>query len=255
MLLFLSIHLAWWLIYGVVHFGIKIKHDTKKLTLDTKNRIVSIIHACIVFVLSVYDVLSSNSDKCGDTNSEMENVIFTISSAYFLYDFLACLLLGISDFEMVFHHIFCIMGYWSSLAYNNSSKELIKAIIVTEITCPMMHLRIILKNFGLRHTKLYDLCDNLFYVQYMFARLVYGTMVTWFTVSCSNNLMFVKIGGAMIWLQSVLFSSKMFSILKSKLREYKERKAKNVELFWFRANKKVEELEYFKKKKENSAAL
>ncbi len=79
-------------------------------------------------------------------------------------------------------------------------------------------------------------------------------MVTYFTVFCWNNLWLVKIAGSIVWIQSVLFSKRMIKIFLHRYKEYKERKAKGIELFWLSENKQIEELEYYKLEKTKKKA-
>lgn len=245
--LFIKCHICWWVLYGIVHFFIPVRLQRKKDIYDTKTRIISIVHASLVFWLSLYDVMFNQSNKCGQTNSSFQNHLMIISASYFLYDLVACILLGCSDNEMVIHHFFCMLGYFTGLAYQNSANEMLRALIVTEVTCPIMHLRMILKNYNLKHTKLHVLLDFVYMFVYLIARCVYGTKVVIFTVVCWDNLILVKLAGIFIWAQSILFSKRMVHLLRHRYREFSERKRNNIGLFWFSHNKKVEDLDYYKK--------
>jgi hypothetical protein len=247
-------HLCWWLLYAFVHFCIKVNHKTLKDVNDTKTRIISIAHASLIFWASTYDVIFNQVDKCGQPNTKFQTTFMIISCTYFLYDLIACILLGVSDAEMVYHHLMCILGYYTGISYNNSANEMLRALVVSEITCPIMHLRMILKNYGLKHTKMHNLLDIVYMFLYIVARLGYGSTVVYFTVFCRNNLILVKIAGAFVWIQSVRFAIRMVKILKDKYKEYKERSQKGVELFWLNHNKKVEELNYYKKIHERLSA-
>ena len=246
--LFIIGTISWWMLYSFIHLFVKINHKNLKDQYDTKNRIFSIIHGLYCIYVSTFDIFFNKPDKCGYTNSKFQNDLMLISCSYFLYDVISCLLLGISCLPMLFHHIFCIAGYYTSLLYNNSSTEIIRALFVAEITNPIMHLREILKNFGLFKTKLYLTFDLIYMVKYIFSRLGYGSFVIFFTVFCNGNLIIVKISGAFVWLQSVYFAFRMIKIFKFRKKEYKERKVKGIQMWWFDHNKKIDEMEIYKKK-------
>ena len=241
-------HIIWWLLYFFVDRVWKIEGKLKTIH-DSKTRIISIIHASIIFWAALYDLLFFQSDKCGDTNSHFQNVFMMISFAYFLYDLINCILLDVSCLEMVVHHIFCMSGYYVGIAFNNSANEMMRALVVAEVTNPIMHIRMILKNFKLKHSKSYLLLEVVYIILYLIARMIYGARVIYFTVFCKDNLWIVKIAGALVWLQSVLFSKRMIHIILHKYKEYKERCKKGVFLFWFSFNKQIEELDYYKLEK------
>jgi hypothetical protein len=246
-------HIGWWLVYGVIHFFTHPKLKSQKLILDTKNRYVSIIHAVLIFWLSIFDTLYYQKDECGQTNTEFQNYILLTTFSYFLYDLIACIILNISDKEMVLHHISCIVGSYMGVSYNNSANEMIRALVVTEISCPIMHLRMILKNYDLKHTMIHLVLDYTYMILYLIARMIYGSKNAYFTLFCLDNLLLVKITGGFIWIQSVIFSKRMVSLLKHKYLEGKERKQKGIELYWFSVNKKIEELEYYKRSLKKAA--
>ena len=246
--LFMLSFSLWWVVYSFVHFFVKINNKTLLKILDTKNRIVSIIHGSYCIFASFIDIFINKTDKCGYENSDFQNTFMLISCSYFLYDMIACIVLKISNLPMFFHHMSCIFGMYTSVYYNSSATEIIRAILVAEVTNPIMHLREIFKNYDLGKTKFYLLLDLIFMGLYIISRLVFGLPVIMLTVFCEGNLILVKITGAFIWLQSVFFTYKMISILKFRYAEYKERSEKNIQLWWFEHNKQIDDMEVYKKK-------
>lgn len=241
--LFLQYFFSWILFYLFIHF-LPFNCESKKKTLDTKNRIVSIFHATIVFILGLYDYLFEES-KCGELNSNFQTKILIFSCSYFLYDMIACVILGISDFNMIFHHIIVVISEYSGVLYSLSGREMISAIISAEISNPIMHLRTILDNFGLKHTKLYLLLESYYFLSYTLARLLFGTYVTYYLCLCETNLLIVQISGVLIILQSVKYSYNMISITKKRFRELNERKNAGVSLYWLSTNEEVKKLDYY----------
>ncbi len=245
--LILYSNIIWWIIYGFIHFFIHINHKTKKEIYDTKTRIVSIIHALFITILSFIDFFSYQTSKCGQSNNNLQNFILCTSLGYFLYDTIACVLLDVSDIEMVFHHCSVMFGYYSGISFNHSAAEMIRGLLVADVSNPMMHSRQIIRNYGLKHTKIYFYMDVIYMFIYIIARSIFGAIACYFTVFCKSNLFIVKIAGFSVWAQSVLFMKRMLKNLLHRYREYSERKEKNIDYFWFYHNKKVEELEYYKK--------
>lgn len=246
--------LCWWSMYGIIHFFVNIQHKTQKEIYDTKSRIISIVHASLLFLFAVIDILFFQANKCGQQNSRNQNLVLIISAGYFIYDLFNCILLGVSDKEMELHHSFVILGLYMGVAFDNSANEMLRAILVAEVTNPIMHIRMILRNYELKNSFIYLVLEIVYIIIYIIARMVYGTRVVFFTVFCWDNLLLVKVAGSGVWIQSVIFAKRMVRILRHRYKEYRERKKKNVELYWFSNNKKIEEMDYYinslRKKKE-----
>jgi len=148
---------------------------------------------------------------------------------------------------MVLHHVSVMLGYYSGISFNHSASEMLRGLLVADVSNPIMHTRLIVRNFGLKHTKLYLYMDVVYMIIYVVARSAFGAMATYWTVFCKGNLFIVKISAFIVWGQSVLFMKRMLQNLFHRYLDYCERKAKGVDYFWFEFNKKVEELEYYKK--------
>lgn len=81
-----------------------------------------------------------------------------ISLSYFVYDTVACIYYKLIDRSMLLHHIVCITALALCLMGFKGSFYLIVGLSVAEISNFPMHLRTILRNIGLKYTKLYQLC-------------------------------------------------------------------------------------------------
>lgn len=240
-------HLAWWALYLFIHFFINIKHKSPKETYDSKTRIVSIIHATYASLLGFADFFLYQTSICGQYNNELQNFIITTSMSYFIYDTIICLILNVSDVEMVFHHTFVTIAYYCGICFNHSAAEMLRGLLVADVSNPIMHLRLIIRNYGLKHTKLYLYCDLIYMVIYVVARSFFGFMACSWTVFCKGNLFIVKISAMFVWGQSVIFIRRMFKNFVNRYKDYLERRSKNIEYYWFEFNKKVEDLDYYKK--------
>lgn len=247
-IMFLSFLCCWILFYCFIHV-LPIKNSTNKTTLDTKNRIVSIVHATLMFVLCIYDYLYNQTNECGLENTEFQNKLLLISCSYFTYDLIACLYFNISDSAMFFHHSIVIVSEYSGILYSSSATTMIRAMISAEISNPVMHLRSITGNYGLKHTKLYLVFEIYYFLSYTLARLIFGTYTSIYSILCPSDLIIVKISGACIILQSIKYATNMYNITFKRLRELKTRKQAGVELLWFKYNPKLTSLDYVKNEK------
>lgn len=240
---------GWTLFYCIIHQLPINHHRGSKATLDTKNRIVSIVHASVLFLLSVFDYYYHHRDNCGSPNTEFQNDILMFSTSYFIYDILISIYFKILDSGMLYHHLFVIFSMYSGMLFNNSAEEMIRAMISAEVSNPIMHIRKILSNSGMKETKLHLFLEYIYFVLYIGSRMIFGTMIAYFTVFCMSNLLIVKIGGSGVFVQSILYSKNMLKILEDRKRERLERKSKGVELFWFSFNEKIKECAYYQKAK------
>lgn len=240
----------WTLLYLVIHFFVKVKSKSKKDEIDSKNRIVSIIHGVFCIYVGFTDEFVNKAEIFGVPNSEFQNYMMLISKAYFFYDTIACIILGISNLPMLLHHLFCILGFYSSIFYNISATEIIKAMLATEITNPVMHMREIFKNSNLGKTKIYLIFDLIYMSLYILARPGWGTYLMYLTFSCSTSLILVKLSALFLFFQSLFFSYKMIGVFKFRYIEYLERKKSNIHLWWFEHNKQIDDMEIYKKKRE-----
>lgn len=58
----------------------------------------------------------------------------------------------------------CMLGYGSALVSGYGGSACIFGIIYAEISNAAMHSRIIVKHYGLRNSKLYELLDNIYLI-------------------------------------------------------------------------------------------
>ena len=246
--LFCLFFFGWIFFYKLID-SLPIRNASTKLTLDTKNRIVSIVHAVIMLVLSIYDYSFNQEEKCGAKNSNFQNKMLLFSCSYFSYDLFACLYLNISDMPMFIHHSLVIVAEYSGIIFDSSANEMIRAMIVAEVSNPAMHIRTIISNYGLKHSKLFLLFEIYYFISYSFARLVFGINVCLFTVFCWENLFLVKFSGFLVWAQSLKYCYNMIGITKKRMKELRERNSKQAPLYWLSFNEKLNELDYINKEK------
>lgn len=230
-----------WNLLNLVAMNIKLpdKDMPREDMLDLRNRIISIIHGTGSMVLAGYNTYFVHS-QCGEPNSNFENFLMNFSLGYFAYDLAAMAYLGILDKSMFIHHNICITALIFGLFTGYSADILVSTVFLTEISNPPMHVRVVLRHLGLRYTKAYEIAELSYMVLYMFGRLVLGTPVLIRTWVCDANHIMVKFMGTGLFAQSFYFITKMVSILKSRSREYAERKRKNIKMKWFTSLTKEE---------------
>jgi hypothetical protein len=107
---------------------------------------------------------------------------------------------GLLDTGMVIHHIMCVLGFSIMLSQGNSASCLINAVFVGEVSNPIMHVRMILKHMGLRHTKAYEVAELAYIMLFIYGRVLLGTPVLIKTVMCSHNNILIKLSGASVLL-------------------------------------------------------
>jgi hypothetical protein len=235
----------WNIFYVVVHNMLSFSKN-RKTELDIKNRCVSIVHGTLSFVLSTIFILhfGINFDF---PNNILSMKLVSLSLGYFLYDLIACLWFGIWDSKLILHHILAISGFFCPFVTGTGIFSGIIGLFMAEASNFPMHFRVILKQMGLRHTKIYEMFDTMYLVIYIVARgLMCPVFCTMALLNKSTPLMvkFVFVG---LTLQSWHFIFIMFSILKKKMMATKERKSKGVQLFWLSVNPRVSELDYVNK--------
>lgn len=214
-------------------------------TLDTQNRYISLVHGFMCIILSYYDVTYLDL-PCGSPNHPVQTFLITMSFGYFLYDLLAMAYYGLLDQSMLIHHGIWCLGYYLVLCFGASATELIAGLYISEVSNPFMHIRIISRNFGYRHTIFYEAWEYIYILLYIYYRLFKGIFVVWNCAGCQNgNHPIIRILAVLLAVQSYFFVYKMVSILKGRLNEKAERDKLGVSLYWFKHNPAVEKCKYY----------
>jgi hypothetical protein len=109
------------------------------------------------------------------------------------YDFIAMAYYGLLDKAMSIHHLICIIGMSYPLTYNMSANYIVMGMFVAECSNPAMHIKGILRHYGMRYTKAYEFWEITFLSLYVFGRILNGTSLVWLTCMCKENSVIVKI--------------------------------------------------------------
>ena len=75
---------------------------------------------------------------------------------------MGCLYYGLWDAGLLIHHFLCLLGFGSALWFNYGGIDSVGGLFVAEISNLPMHLRVILRNYGLRFTRSYEYCENIY---------------------------------------------------------------------------------------------
>jgi hypothetical protein len=82
------------------------------------------------------------------------------------------------------------------LTYGLSANFVVMGMFIGESSNPFMHLRAILKQYGLRYTKAYECCDIIFMLLFTFGRLIFGAKAVYNTCVCEQNHILVRLCSA-----------------------------------------------------------
>jgi len=236
---------AWSGIFAIVNANIKLSTKiTKREADDLRNRVVSIIHGLFAFFVSGYHIYKDNP-QYADQSTPIQHLILLTSGAYFAYDYIACKYYGLSDLSLLMHHGMCVGGIIVCEAYNNATTGLIGLFWAEISNCPM-HVRVILRTIKMRYTKLYEFSETFYLVTYILCRGFFATHLVITAVPVSETPIIIRMVCFGLWLQSVYFIVEMFSIVKRKYKQYKERCQKQISYNWFTNNPKIAGLSFYK---------
>ena len=156
-----------------------------------------------------------------------------MSGGYFTYDFLSMAWFGLLEIDMCLHHTFCVLGIMEVLYMDSGAGFLVWGLFVAEVSNPPMHVRILLRNIGLRYTGAYEMAEYCYFMLFFFGRVMIGHPVVYATFTCFRNPVLARMISVCILLQSYLFLYRMYFILQSRINETAERKNKSIEIKMF----------------------
>lgn len=207
-------------------------HLSKKDKDDLVNRVISLIHGLVMLVLSGYHFYFAPG-SCGGTNTNFEEKVMIASASYFLYDFLVMAYLGLLDLPMTFHHGICHFGMMTTVVMGVSANYTVNGMFIAECSNPSMHLRVLLRHFGMRYTRAYEACEISFVLLYCFGRFLMGFSQTWRTCMCQHNHPIIKFAALGLLFQSLYFIFQLAKILTKRMKEMALRKEMRVKMLWF----------------------
>lgn len=193
-----------------------------KDVLDVRNRIISFFHGSLQIALSG-NLYFQMSGECGQKNTLQERMLINISVGYFLYDFVALWFYGLIDVAMVIHHTVCVIGMVIPLNSGVSGNFVVMAIFIGEISNPFLHLRSVIRQYGMKNTLVYDVVDYSFAGLFCFCRIYFGVQAVWSNINCERNHILVKLSSCGLLLHSIYFIFTILGILRKKVKDRKQR--------------------------------
>ncbi|KAJ3694301.1 hypothetical protein LUZ60_009781 [Juncus effusus] len=210
-----------WIIFGVTFWTTSfliIRNLFPKRPHDFCSRIVSTMHATVAVCMAFLSVQDWTCPVCPlaskSSPSQMKALALTLS--YMIYDLL-CTIYG-DNFTMdnAIHHLVSIIGIGAGLVYQKCGSEMIASLFITEISTPFLHMREILKEFGIKDTDLNLLVDVLFGVIFSLARMVGGPYLTYVTLTAHNPFL-IKAMALGLQLVSAFWFYKILRMVRYKL--------------------------------------
>jgi hypothetical protein len=236
----------WNIFYLAIH-KVFLFSKNRETDLDIKNRIVSIMHGTLSFLLSSIFIFHFGIDFDRPIDI-LSTKLVGLSLGYFVYDLLACLFFGLYDSKLIIHHLLSICGFSFPFVAGKGIFAGIMGLFMAESSNFPMHFRVILKQMGLRHTKAYEIFDDMYITIYIFARGILCPIFCIMSFFSKDTPLFICLVFVAMTIQSLQFVVIMFSILKKKKKEKLERQSKGVELFWITVNPQIKTLDYYNKK-------
>ncbi|TVU22538.1 hypothetical protein EJB05_32245 [Eragrostis curvula] len=214
-----------WVASGVVLWStafVLVRGLFPKRSYDFCNRAVSTMHAVAAVCLACLSVADWSRPvrplAAASTPSQMKALAVTLS--YMVYDAACCHLHGDVRLDNTVHHLVSIVGIGAGLAYRRCGTEMVASLLITEISSPLLHLREMLKEFGVRDTDLNLLVDVLFAVTFSAARMGFGPYLTYVTVTADNPLL-IKAMATGLQLVSAYWFLRILRMVRYKLGKKK----------------------------------
>ncbi|KQK03748.1 transmembrane protein 136 [Brachypodium distachyon] len=212
---------ASWVVSGVALWStafLALRALLPKRSYDFCNRAVSTMHAVAgvgLGCLSVQDWASPVSPVASPSSPRQMRAL-AVTLSYMIYDAACCHLSGDARLDNALHHLISIVGLAAGLLYRRCGTELVACLLVTEISGPLLHLREMLKELGIKDTDLNLLVDILFAVTFSVARMVGGTYVTYRTVTADNPIL-IKTMATSLLLVSAYWFLRILRMVRHKL--------------------------------------
>jgi hypothetical protein len=208
-----------WCVVGLLCSLVPIPADKKKFTNDIHNRLPSMIHSSFTIIVGGYRLFFTEIN-IEAPNLLLDEICCCFSCGYFMFDSLSMIFLNLMEPAIGVHHLAGIMCYFPILYTGYGGCITLCSFLWTEIGNPSMHARIILKQWGLRHTKLYEVLEVFYITTYMFCRGIMWSPIVWASVFSTNIPKITAYAGVFLLFQSYHFMTKMVKILTVRYAQY-----------------------------------
>ena len=74
------------------------------------------------------------------------------------------------DIDMTIHHILAVLLFIGAIGTGGGTNLFLVSLGFGEISNPAMHLRIMVKNLGMRYTRTYEVLEITYFITFMFGR-------------------------------------------------------------------------------------
>ena len=213
------LYLFCWLGLGIGSLWIPVTGETKQKVRDLQNRIVSLVHGVLILWMSSWGMYYGGYNE---PNHDVHIRIAIFSAAYFTQDLIMMTALGLNSIQITFHHFTCIGGFLYMVWAGYGGCVEITGIFYAEFSNFPMHMRTMLKDYGLRYTNIHDTFEWLYFFTYFFGRLYGGSLMIWdMWLEAPMCPILVRLAGTILIGQSVFFVGKMLSIMKKRYGEIK----------------------------------
>lgn len=215
--------------------------------LHTRCRIICTLNGIITFILSGIDIFYAESNQ-DQRNTELQNAMLDIYIAYCVYDWITNYYYGLNCLDLMIHHGFVTFGLGTVALHGYGGHLYAVAIFVSEMSNVPMNIRIVLKTFKRRNTKLYEISEILYFLIYILGRTATSPWVIYQAIRKPNIHIITIMCSFVVGFQNFHVSGRMIKMLKEKVGQYNERKEKGVKLWWFEENPNIKKLEYLMEK-------
>nr|ACH97119.1 hypothetical protein [Triticum aestivum] len=182
------------------------------------NRAVSTMHAVAAVCMACLSVQEWSCPVCPlnapSSPRQMKSLAVTLS--YMIYDAACCHLNGDVRLDNTVHHLVSIVGIGAGLAYQRCGTEMMACMFITEISSPLLHLREMLKELGVKDTDLNLLVDILFAATFSVGRMVGGPYLTYVTLTTDYPIL-IKAMAAGLQLVSAYWFLRILRMVRYKL--------------------------------------
>lgn len=218
--------ITFWFALSFIWLKVPIPARSIQQQQDMQNRVVSIVHGVVILLCAAYEVFITKRDQeLQAPNNWFEHFWGAWSMSYFFVDTIMMLKLNLANKAILLHHGVLIVGYIVMIHQGHGGAIEFVGIYTAEISNFPMHLRIILKDYGRRNTKLYDVLEYTYISLYIYGRFILSSIITFkMWMYAPNCSILIKLAGTTVVCQSYYFIYQMVSVLKNKFRQHVIRK-------------------------------
>eukprot|EP00045_Choanoeca_perplexa_P022278 m.8960 g.8960 ORF g.8960 m.8960 type:complete len:255 (-) comp9327_c0_seq1:6-770(-) len=185
-------------------------------------RIHSTLHATIALTLSFRCIFVEDErhpldpSRLHEPNTALQNLTLVMSSGYFLFDFIWCMVYE-REATMLAHHVSSAIALVASLLLGESGYETTAVLAGSELTNPFLATRWYLKSLGYYKTRFGFINDTFFAVTFTFLRIGWGSGMFYnYFIRGVEGHPLIKVGGGLLYLISVYWCFMIWKVYRYK---------------------------------------